>query len=62
MLTDPQAESMRYSLRQIYNGPFLEYVVRNPLVEMDSKEKGIDNDHFRQATDRLVRNLNVFAK
>lgn len=62
LFTDPGADSMRYMLRQIYMGPFLEYVVRNPLVEMDSKERGIDSDHFRQATDRLVRSQSVFNK
>ncbi|RPD53535.1 snare-like protein [Lentinus tigrinus ALCF2SS1-7] len=60
MLSDPAADSLRFVLRQIYSGPFLEYVVRNPLVEMDSKERGIDNEYFRMSTDRLVRGLTVF--
>lgn len=62
MLTDPNvgADAIRFVLRQIYTGPFVEFVVRNPLISMDSKESGIDNDHFRNATDRLVRNLNIF--
>ncbi|GJJ06224.1 hypothetical protein Clacol_000414 [Clathrus columnatus] len=61
MLTDPQVDSMRYVLRQIYTGPFLEYVVRNPLFQMDSKEYGIDNEHFRGGVDRLLRGQSVFA-
>ena len=60
MLTDPRADSVRFVLRQIYAGPFLEYVVRNPLVKMDSREQGVDNDYFRAATDRLVRGLSIF--
>ena len=60
MLSDPHTDSMRFILRQIYSGPFIEYVVRNPLMDMDSKEHGIDNEHFRNATDRLMRNLSVF--
>ncbi|KAJ6499949.1 TRAPP complex subunit bet5 [Mycena vitilis] len=60
MLSDPAAESLRYILRQIYVGPFLEYVVRNPLVQMDSREYGIDNEYFRASVDRLVRGLSVF--
>ncbi|KAI0374135.1 snare-like protein [Pilatotrama ljubarskyi] len=60
MLSDPNADSLRFVLRQIYSGPFLEYVVRNPLVEMDSRERGIDNEYFRMSTDRLVRGLTVF--
>jgi len=60
MLSDPAAESLRFVLRQIYVGPFLEYVVRNPLVQMDSREYGIDNEYFRASIDRLVRGLSVF--
>lgn len=60
MLSDRAADSLRFVLRQIYSGPFLEYVVRNPLVAMDSKERGIDNEYFRVSTDRLVRGLTVF--
>ncbi|KAJ7901891.1 TRAPP complex subunit bet5 [Mycena olivaceomarginata] len=60
MLSDPAAESLRFILRQIYVGPFLEYVVRNPLVQMDSREYGIDNEYFRASVDRLVRGLSVF--
>ena len=36
---------------------FLEFVVRNPLIKMDSREMGIDNDNFRNAIDRYVRGL-----
>jgi len=61
MLSDPSADSLQLALRQIYVGPFLEYVVRNPLSDMDSKEKGIDNEYFRAATDRVVKSLPVFA-
>ena len=60
MLSDAGADSLGFALRSIYTGPFLEYVVRNPLTPMDSKEQGIDNEHFRRATDRLVRSLTVF--
>jgi len=60
MLSDPNTDSLRFVLRQIYSGPFLEYVVRNPLVTMDSKEHGIDNEYFRTSTDRMVRGLSVF--
>ena len=61
MLSDPNADSLRFILRQIYAGPFLEYVVRNPLVKMDSREHGIDNEYFRAGTDRLIRGLTVFS-
>ena len=57
---DPALDPLRFVLRQIYSGPFLEYVVRNPLVDMDSRVRGIDNEYFRMSTDRLVRGLTVF--
>lgn len=42
-------------------GPFIEHVVRNPLADLNSRTRGIDNPHFRAATDRLVQNLSIFA-
>ena len=60
MLTDPSAENLRFILRQIYVGPFIEYVVRNPLISMDSKENGIDNEYFRASLERMVRGLSIF--
>lgn len=60
MLSDPKTDSLRFILRQIYIGPFLEYVVRNPIASMDSREYGIDNEYFRASVDRLVRGLSVF--
>ena len=61
ILSDPNTDSLRFVLRQIYVGPFLEYVVRNPLVKMNSREFGVDNEYFRSSTDRLVRGLSVFS-
>ncbi|KAJ1304869.1 hypothetical protein OPQ81_006003 [Rhizoctonia solani] len=61
MLTDPSADALRFILRQIYTGPFIEHVVRNPLADLDSRSRGIDNPHFRAATDKLVQNLSIFA-
>lgn len=60
ILSDPKVDSLRFVLRQIYAGPFLEYVVRNPLATMDSREYGIDNEYFRTSTDRMIRGLTVF--
>ncbi|WVF67109.1 hypothetical protein IAT40_001854 [Kwoniella sp. CBS 6097] len=61
LLSDPSSDSLRFVLRQLYVGPFLEYVVRNPLVDVDSREKGVDNDLFRTAVDRHVRALSMFS-
>ncbi|KAG6841891.1 hypothetical protein C0991_005621 [Blastosporella zonata] len=61
MLSDPTVESLRSVLREIYIKPFLEYVVRNPLVKMDSREYGVDNEYFRTSIDRLVRGQPAFS-
>ena len=61
MLSDPEAESLRTALHSVYAGPFVEYVVRNPLVSMNSKERGIDNEYFRAATDRMVKNTSFYS-
>lgn len=52
LLSDPLADSLRFVLRQVYAGPFLEYVVRNPLVTLDDREKGVDNDQVRKGASR----------
>nr|XP_019050227.1 hypothetical protein I302_00652 [Kwoniella bestiolae CBS 10118]OCF29157.1 hypothetical protein I302_00652 [Kwoniella bestiolae CBS 10118] len=44
LLSDPSSDSLRFVLRQLYVGPFLEYVIRNPLVKVDSRVEGVDND------------------
>jgi len=61
ILSDPKTDSLRFVLRQIYAGPFLEYVVRNPLLKMDSRQQGIDNEYFKSSVDKLIRALSVFA-
>ena len=56
LLTSPQAGSCRPLLRQIYTGPFNEFIVRNPLASLDSQKsgKGIDNPSFRRAVEKLL--------
>lgn len=51
LLSDPSADSLRFVLRQLYTGPFIEYVVRNPLLDMDNREIGIDNDAVSESLD-----------
>ncbi|KAM0748618.1 hypothetical protein T439DRAFT_327882 [Meredithblackwellia eburnea MCA 4105] len=56
LVTTPMQESLRFVLRQIYTGPYLDHVVRNPVVGMDSQVsgKGIDNDAFRIAVEKIL--------
>ena len=50
------SESLRYLLRQVYTGPFADHVVRNPMIQLNSAAsgKGIDNDAFRLAVEKLL--------
>ncbi|WRT65570.1 uncharacterized protein IL334_002515 [Kwoniella shivajii] len=61
LLSDPSSDSLRFVLRQLYVGPFVECVVRNPLVKLDSRAEGIDNDQFRAAVDRHMKGLSMFS-
>jgi hypothetical protein len=61
MLSDPDIDTLRPALRQIYAGPFIDFVVRNPLSTMDSRTHGIDNEYFRASIDRYVRGLLAFS-
>ncbi|WWC87732.1 uncharacterized protein L201_002624 [Kwoniella dendrophila CBS 6074] len=61
LLSDPSSDSLRFVLRQLYVGPFLEFVIRNPLINVDSRTEGIDNDQFRAAVDRHVKGLSMFS-
>ncbi|KAH7097635.1 snare-like protein [Auriculariales sp. MPI-PUGE-AT-0066] len=61
LLSDPSTDGLRETLRQLYGGPFVQYVVKNPLVNMDDRAAGIDNDNFRKATDMLIRSHPAYA-
>ncbi|CEQ41948.1 SPOSA6832_03699, partial [Sporobolomyces salmonicolor] len=56
LVTSPTSTSLRPLLRQVYTGPFTEFIVRNPLAELDtaSGRRGIDNAAFRQAVEKLI--------
>ena len=51
LFSDANVESLRFVLKSIYQTAFVEFVVRNPMITMDSRAsgKGIDNQAFRQA-------------
>jgi len=50
MLSDPNVDSLRFVLRQVYSGPFLEYVVRNPLVSSLNESGQIELPHTSSPT------------
>jgi len=58
LLSDPSAPSLRPALRQLYAGPFIDHVIRNPFItSIDSSRtgRGIDNDAFRAAVESFIR-------
>ncbi|KAI9612314.1 hypothetical protein KEM48_004216 [Puccinia striiformis f. sp. tritici PST-130] len=62
LFTSPMTESMRPILKTVWRTAWLDFVVRNPLVSIDSKRsgRGIDNDMFRRSVDNQMRSLSVF--
>ncbi|GAA5949354.1 hypothetical protein JCM3765_003380 [Sporobolomyces pararoseus] len=64
LLTSPTPTSHRPLLRTLYTGPFNEFVVRNPLVELDTRNeggeaRGIGNEKFRREVDRILLSSGV---
>lgn len=49
LFSDANVDSLRFVLRQIYQGAFVEFVLRNPMIEVDSRVsgEGIDSQAFR---------------
>lgn len=59
--TDPSTESLRPVLRQIYTNFFVEYVVKNPLAPVGHPGgEGVNNEYFKAAVDKFVKNLSFF--
>lgn len=56
LLTSPMPESLRFVLKQIHTGAYTDFVIRNPMIELDSaiSGKGIDNDGFRTAVEKIL--------
>ncbi|GAA5929482.1 TRAPP subunit BET5 [Sporobolomyces koalae] len=61
LLTSPTRQTMRPLLKSLYVGPFNEFVVRNPLVRLDTRDEGtgIGNDKFRREVDRILSSTTV---
>ncbi|SCV69754.1 BQ2448_1148 [Microbotryum intermedium] len=58
LVSSPRPDSLRPQLRALYQGAFWEWVIRNPMVELDStKGTGIDNVAFRSAVERMLENV-----
>ena len=59
--TDPNVESLRPALRQIYVNFYVEYVVKNPLSPVEHPGgDGVNNEYFRTAVDKFIKSLAVF--
>lgn len=63
LFSDQNVESLRFILKQIYQGSFVEFVLRNPMIEdLDSRisGKGIDSLAFRMSVHKFISGLTVF--
>lgn len=62
LFTSSTTESLRPILKNLWRTAWLDFVVRNPLVSIDSNKsgKGIDNEMFRRSVDNQIRALPVF--
>ncbi|CAH7689361.1 hypothetical protein BY996DRAFT_6430901 [Phakopsora pachyrhizi] len=62
LMSSPMNESLRPVLKNLWRGPWLDFVARNPLVSIDSNVsgRGFDNEMFRKAVDNLIRSLTIF--
>jgi hypothetical protein len=57
LITSPTlSTNVRPLLKSLYQGPFNDFVVRNPLVDLDTRTngKGIGNDFFRREVDKML--------
>ncbi|MBW0564488.1 hypothetical protein O181_104203 [Austropuccinia psidii MF-1] len=62
LFTSPMKESLRSVLKNIWRTAWLDFVIRNPLISIDSNKsgRGIDNQMFRRAVDNQLRALPFF--
>ncbi|KAK9899015.1 snare-like protein [Cystobasidium minutum MCA 4210] len=62
LFSDANVDSLRFVLRQIYQGAFVEFVLRNPMIEVDSRVsgEGIDSQAFRMSVHKFISELSVF--
>jgi hypothetical protein len=58
LLTDPETQSMRSVLHQIYVSLWVEHVVKNPLAPVEHKNgEGVRSELFEQVLDRFLGTL-----
>ncbi|EGG07462.1 uncharacterized protein MELLADRAFT_62639 [Melampsora larici-populina 98AG31] len=62
LLSSPMTESLQPVLKNIWKTSWTDFVIRNPLVSIDSAQsgKGVDNEMFRRSVDNTMRALTIF--
>ncbi|KAG0144779.1 hypothetical protein CROQUDRAFT_94704 [Cronartium quercuum f. sp. fusiforme G11] len=62
LLSSPMEESLQPILRDLWRSAWTDFVVRNPLVSIDSTKsgRGIDNEMFRRSVDNTIKSLPIF--
>ncbi|KAH9816494.1 Sybindin-like protein [Melampsora americana] len=62
LLSSPITESLQPVLKNIWKTSWTDFVIRNPLVSIDSAQsgRGVDNELFRRSVDNTMRALTIF--
>lgn len=62
LLSSPMTESLQPVLKNIWKTAWTDFVIRNPLVSIDSAQsgRGVDNEMFRRSVDNTMRALTIF--
>ncbi|KAK9448909.1 Longin-like domain-containing protein [Limtongia smithiae] len=61
LVTDPEVDSLRIILEQIYIGLYVEYVAKNALAPTEhAGGAGVNNELFSLGLDRFLRPLAIF--
>ncbi|KAJ1674828.1 TRAPP complex subunit bet5 [Spiromyces aspiralis] len=62
LTTDPYTGSMQNVLSQIYTAIYVEYIIKNPLITINSRvSTPIRNDYFKAVIDSYIRSLTTFS-
>ncbi|KTW27363.1 hypothetical protein T552_02342 [Pneumocystis carinii B80] len=60
LITDPNCGNLLYVLQQIYISLYVEYVVKNPLGNMECPKDDVNVELFERTLDQFIRSLSEF--
>ncbi|EMR08708.1 hypothetical protein PNEG_02886 [Pneumocystis murina B123] len=62
LLTDPNCSNLLHVLQQIYISLYVEYVVKNPLGNMECPKDDVNVELFELTLDQFIRSLSEFQE